>query len=109
MNPKEMTNEEFAAAVEKRCEFNHEGATMTELRRRLNEADALRNENDELRKDKARLDWILFSDRATGDELIEADIIGVGATPELAREMIDGARGRYNAARLSKESEVAHD
>ena len=58
MNPREMTNEEFAAAVEKRCEFNHDGVTMTELRRRLNEIDALRKENEELRDDKARLDFL---------------------------------------------------
>jgi hypothetical protein len=55
MNPKDMTNEQFADAVEKRCEFNHEGPTMTDLRRRLDEADALRKENEELRKDKEKL------------------------------------------------------
>ena len=118
MNPKDMTkdsyipsearmtNEELLRGLpgEAYLRYNKD-AIYNEIVRRLNESDTLRKENEELREDKARLDWILFSDRATGDELIEADIIGAGATPELAREMIDGARGRYNAARLAKESE----
>lgn len=108
MSPKEMTNEEFAAAVEKRCEFNHDGVTMTELRRRLDEADALRKENEELRKDKARLDFLDDGNYGVDPRNIS------GVRMDGRRFHCLAGRGDWNtlreaidAARLAKESEAS--
>ena len=106
MEQKDMTNEQFAAAVEKRCEFNHEGTTMTDLRRRLNEADALRKENEELRRDAARLDWIESYQDSTQFGSRPHPISHL-YTGKLIRPYIDNQISE--SARFAKESEASHD
>lgn len=72
MEPKDMTNEELIAqhaefsGLSERCGTDMKintalancYACADELLHRLNEADALRKNNEELRKDKVRLDWL---------------------------------------------------
>ena len=87
--------------------LNYRQAMESELLRRLVEADALRKENEELRKDKERLDWMdklepnafymlsLFR-HADGSILVIAD----GSKP--IREHLDNAS-------KAKESEASHE
>ena len=60
MNPKDMTNEALLDAwlKEMKGDYEHGCPCESEVQRRLDDADALRKENEELRKDKARLDCL---------------------------------------------------
>lgn len=109
MNPKDMTNEALLDAwlKEMKGDYEHGCPCESEVQRRLDDADALRKENKELRKDKERLDWMdklepnafymlsLFR-HADGSILVIAD----GSKP--IREHLDYAR-------IPKESEASHE
>ena len=67
MNPKDLTNAQLVELVSRKqwtsigCHYTYEGQRglvleEDELLRRLDEADALRKENEELRKDKGQLE-----------------------------------------------------
>ena len=60
MNPKDMTNEALLDAwlKEMKGDYEHGCPCESEVQRRLNEADALRKENAELRKDAERYRFI---------------------------------------------------
>lgn len=108
MSPKEMTNEDLVKAVR-----IYDGLMPTlscELLRRLNEADALRKENEELRKDKARLDFLDDGNYGVDPRNIS------GVRMDGRRFHCLAGRGDWNtlreaidAARLAKESEASHD
>lgn len=90
---------------------------MGEAYRRLNEADALRKENAELRKDKARLDWL-----ATNRVYFQIDhpedgicvLVSENAAPsgsfgDMSTGDMAALRKVIDAARLAKESEASHE
>lgn len=54
MNPKDMTNEELVFMADTEA-GSYDHPIAAEIKRRLDEADALRKENEELRKDKEKL------------------------------------------------------
>jgi hypothetical protein len=84
-------------------EYNPEMEAEEELLRRLTEADTLRKESEELRKDKARLDY--FDNLPKGMAfVIAADLDGVtyiiADSSQPVRKSIDNALVRSTATTL---------
>lgn len=126
MNPREMTNEQLldafyasgrGAGIQNglvrsmesiAIEYEKRVAVKTELPRRLNELDALRKENEELRRDKARLDFLDDGNYGVDPRNI------TGVRMDGRRFHCLAGRGDWNtlreaidAARLAKESEAS--
>ena len=88
---------------------------ITELLRRLKEADALRKENAELRKDKARLDWlatnrVYFPIDHPEDGicvLVSENAAPSGSFGDMSTGDMAALRKVIDAARLAKKSEVS--
>jgi hypothetical protein len=78
--------------------LNYRRQMEAELLRRLDEADALRKENEELRKDKERLDWLNNHDETPNWYTAHWTII---STCGNIRAAID--------AEKAKESEASHE
>lgn len=119
MELKDMTNEQIVRAhqdgVVKACTpFANYGDSIKgprdELLRRLNEADALRKENEKLRKDKERIDFLDDGNYGIDPRNIPGVMMNGRRFHCLAgRGDWSSLRDAIDAARLAKESEASHD
>jgi len=103
MKPEEMTNEEliinacngYVFALGKEAvdapEIIESDETSGELLRRLNERDALHKENEELRKDKDRMNWLASCDGCIDVTIHGKQVIGcfdISIRPVIDRQLI---------------------
>lgn len=124
MNPKDMTNKQLllqaVADIQKaRREFMEEDVPCigvpkdscdAELLRRLDEADALRKENEALRKDKERIDFLDDGNYGIDPRSIPGVTMNGRRFHCLAgRGDWSSLRDAIDAARLAKESEASHE
>ena len=125
MNPKDMTKEQIiiglsnALCVEinylnkpddRVYALNYRLQMEAELLRRLNEADALRKENEELRKDKERIDFLDDGNYGIDPRNIPGVMMNGRRFHCLAgRGDWSSLRDAIDAARLAKESEAIHE
>jgi len=90
--------------------LNYRQAMESELLRRLNEADALRKENEALRKDKERIDFLDDGNYGIDPRNIPGVMMNGRRFQCLAgRGDWSSLRDAIDAARLAKESEANHD
>jgi len=90
--------------------LNYRQAMESELLRRLNEADALRKENEALRKDKERIDFLDDGNYGIDPRNIPGVMMNGRRFHCLAgRGDWSSLRDAIDAARLAKESEASHD
>ena len=121
MNPKDMTKEEliknhadaraFAENsnydLARNCALKDSEDCAAELLRRLNEADALRKENEKLRKDKERIDFLDDGNYGIDPRNIPGVMMNGRRFHCLAgRGDWSSLRDAIDAARLAKESEA---
>ena len=112
MNPKDMTNEQlvedlWAAAGDESFDYARTNTAKYEIERRLGEADALRKENEELRKDKERIDFLDDGNYGIDPRNIPGVMMNGRRFHCLAgRGDWSSLRDAIDAARLAKESDV---
>ena len=125
MNPKDMTKEQVIIGLsdalrveinrsnkpdDRVYALNYRQAMESELLRRLNEADALRKENEALRKDKERIDFLDDGNYGIDPRNIPGVMMNGRRFQCLAgRGDWSSLRDAIDAARLAKESEANHD
>jgi hypothetical protein len=116
MTNKELVSEALATMLaigecyeDQEDERELENAIRIELLRRLDEADALRKENEELRKDEERMDFLSNPDRRVSQSHYRNGVAYevIGCFGECLRMVID-TEMRHDAAK-AKESEASHD